>query len=573
MQAIDGGKPTPAPGNPATPNNLHINYMKPPDQVYFEPFKIKSVEPIAAASPLTAEAVRRREALLASSHYNLFNLPAREVTIDLLTDSGTGAMSQEQWAAMMVGDESYAGAESFHRFVEAVRQVTSPDFHVIPTHQGRAAENILFYVLNQLASRAASTGTPLKRRVLTNSFFDTTAANIVLHGILTDADRRRHGEVHRGSISPAAAPSNWDEQARLEAALKEEILVQRNQLGMDQSRPERFPHGIFGGNIDLDRLEAVLRDESARGEVATVLVTVTDNTGGGLPASLENLRAIREMIDHYTRNDPPWTEGLPPIMLFLDACRFAENAYFIKRFEPGQAGRSVAEIARDMFAVADGCTMSAKKDGLANIGGFLACRSDTLKLKCWEHMVKIEGFYTYGGLAGRDMEALAVGLREGVDDFRVAQRVEQVHRLWKWLKDEGVPVKEPCGGHGVFVKGRAFWSQDGKPLIDPKDLPGQTLAVELYRNYGIRSCEIGTVMFGDYNPQTGRPDRVAPVEDFVRLAVPRRTYTDNHLEYVAAALGELYRRRAASPWKGMRFAYRPPVLPHFLSHFQPIPKS
>ncbi|MFN3821759.1 MAG: tryptophanase, partial [bacterium] len=347
-------------------------------------------------------------------------------------------------------------------------------------------------------------------------------------------------------------------------------LIVRNQLVISQKETEKFPHGIFGGNIDLEKLEAILADPVERRQILLVMLTITNNTGGGLPVSLENIRQVREMIDHYFKNEKPLTEGLPPVLFFFDACRFAENAYFIQQYEPGYKDKSIADIAREMFSYVDGCTMSAKKDGLTNIGGFIATRWETLRRRCWEHMVEVEGFYTYGGLAGRDLEAIAVGIKEGVDDRRVRQRVLQVQRLWKNLYEESVPVKTPCGGHGVFILGRKFWKNNGKDLIDPHDLPGHTLAVELYRLYGIRACEIGTVMFGDWDPQTGRATRIAPDEDYVRLAVPRRVYTDTHMDFVASALSELYRSRCSLKVKGMRFIYRPDALPHFLAQFEPL---
>lgn len=535
--------------------------MLDPQQIEFEPFKIKMVEPIAAARPLLPEAVSRREQILRSAYYNLFKVPAKDVTIDLLTDSGTGSMSQEQWAGMFLGDESYAQATSFTHFEDSVRSVTDDNFHIIPTHQGRAAENILFYVLNHRAARdAAIHNRPLRRRVLINSFFDTTAANVMLHGNLDEAE------------FPVSTTAGYDERQQLEQDQRKILLIGRNQLVVNQCRPDLFEHGVFGGNVNLDKLEAILSDPAQRAEVMLVMATATNNTGGGLPVSLANLHAIRAMIDRYSKDDPIWIEGLPPLMFILDACRFAENAYFIQQHEPGMKGRCVADIAREMFSLVDGCTMSAKKDGMANIGGFLATRHEALRSAAWEYMVEIEGFYTYGGLAGRDLEAIAVGMLEGVNDARVAQRVTQVQRLWQMLKNEGVPVKEPCGGHGVFLKGWEFWSKNGKLLVEKEDLPGHLLAVELYRRYGIRACEIGTIMFGDVDPSTLRVTRVAPDEDFVRLAVPRRTYTESHMAYVAAALAELYRERERASWKGVRFTYRPNALPHFLSHFEPILK-
>ncbi|MBM3328258.1 MAG: tryptophanase [Calditrichaeota bacterium] len=545
----------------------------PPEAIRFEPYKIKVVEPIEAASPLDPSSVARREALLQEAGYNLFNIPARDVTIDLLTDSGTGAMSQEQWAAMMVGDESYARATSFDRFEAAVRGVIGEAFHIIPTHQGRAAENILFHVLGEFACEyqrdiagaecvvCCDGRKPLRRRILINSFFDTTAANVLLHGRLTEDDR--NGSSAEASLPPAR-------RRRQDQRLKMASLITRNQLVVDQSQQDRFEHGIFGGNIDLDALERQLGNPDHLAAVMMVMLTITNNTGGGLPVSLSNMRAMRQMIDHYGSRLEPVLDGLPPLPFFFDAARFAENAWFIQQYEPGHKGRPVAEIAREMFSLVDGCTMSAKKDGLVNMGGFIATRHPVLRDRCREHMVEIEGFYTYGGLSGRDLEALAVGIVEGVNDARLTQRIGQVQRLWSQLHDSGIPVKSPCGGHGVFLAGRAYWSDADRIRIAPEDLPGQTLAVMLYRDYGIRSCEIGTVMFGDWDPATGRASRVAPVEDYVRLALPRRVYTDAHLDYVASAIVDLHRKRSQIPWRGMKFIHRPEALPHFLSRFEPL---
>ncbi len=545
--------------------------MLSPDKITFEPFKIKMVEPIPALDPLLPQALLHREKVLEAAKYNLFKVPAKDVTIDLLTDSGTSAMSQEQWSAMMLGDESYAQTVSFDRFVDAIHKVTGDKLLIIPTHQGRAAENILFQVLNDLANQySAKTGRPLRRRVLINSFFDTTAANVMLHGKLIEDDYARRDEL-LGKDNASLALRQGTE--RLDQELKKASLIGRNQLVVDQTRPDLFEHGIFGGSIKLDKLEQILSDPQKRSEVMLVMITATNNTGGGLPVSLANMRAIRQMIDHYTTNDMTMYDGLPPLMFFLDACRFAENAYFIQQHEPDQRGRSVSEIAHDMFALVDGCIMSAKKDGLANIGGFLATRFPELERLSWEYMVEIEGFYTYGGLAGRDLEAIAIGMLEGVDDRRVKQRVEQVRQLWGWLNENGVPVKEPCGGHGVFLKGRAFWTgPDGKVLVQPEHLPGHLLAVELYRGYSVRSCEIGTIMFGDYDTKKKIVTKVAPDEDYVRLAIPRRVYSESHLRYVASGLIELHGQRLKANWKGMQFTYRPDSLPHFLSHFKPIPK-
>ena len=413
-----------------------------------EPFRIHSVEPIRLTT------VEQRDEALEAAGYNLFNLHADDVLIDLLTDSGTGAMSRDQWAAIQHGDESYAGSPSWFAFLESV-QALFPFKHVIPTHQGRAAEKILFSVV----------GGPGKV-VPNNTHFDTTRANV-------------------------------------EATGAEAI-----DLVIPEGRDPAFIHP-FKGNMDVPALDRFLAERA--GAVPVVFVTVTNNSGGGQPVSLENLRAVREVCDRH---------GVP---LFLDACRFAENAWFIKLREPGQADRSIPDIVREMAALADGMTMSAKKDGLANIGGWLAVNDDALAEQCRNLLILTEGFTTYGGLAGRDLEAIAQGLREVVDEDYLRYRVRSTAYLGEALDASGVPLVKPFGGHAIYLDARALL-----PHIPPLEYPGQALAIALYREGGIRGCEIGTVMFGMHPDGSESPGPM----DLVRLAIPRRTYTQSHIDYV-----------------------------------------
>ena len=449
-----------------------------------EPFRIHSVEPIRLTT------VEQREAALEAAGYNLFNLHADDVLIDLLTDSGTGAMSRDQWAAIQHGDESYAGSPSWFAFLESV-QALFPFKHVIPTHQGRAAEKILFSVV----------GGPGKL-VPNNTHFDTTRANVEASG------------------------------------------AEAVDLVIPEGRDPSFIHP-FKGNMDVGALDRFLAEHA--GNVPVVFVTVTNNSGGGQPVSLENLRAVRAVCDRH---------GVP---LFLDACRFAENAWFIKLREPGQADRSIPDIVRDMAALADGMTMSAKKDGLANIGGWLAVNDDALAEQCRNLLILTEGFPTYGGLAGRDLEAIAQGLREVVDEDYLRYRVRSTAYLGEALDEAGVPLVKPFGGHAIYLDARGLL-----PHIAPLEYPGQALAIALYREGGIRGCEIGTVMFGR------RPDgSEAPAQmDLVRLAIPRRTYTQSHIDYVI----EVVRRVAdrASALRGVRIVDQPPALRHFTARFAPL---
>jgi tryptophanase len=449
-----------------------------------EPFRIKSIEPIRRTT--RAE----REAALERAHLNLFNLHSADVLIDLLTDSGTGAMSSEQWAAIMRGDESYAGASSFDRFQESVREVTGFE-HVIPTHQGRAAEHLLYGLLG-------GTG----RVIPNNTHFDTTRANIELSGARA-LDLPCPASAHLSSEEP------------------------------------------FKGDIDLAALERCLRAE--KGQVPSVLVTITNNAGGGQPVSLANLRGARELCDRFH------------VPLFLDACRFAENAWLVRQRETGQSERSPREIARSFFDLADGCTMSAKKDGLANIGGFVALRDAALADELRTRLVVTEGFPTYGGLAGRDLDAIAVGLREVLDPDYLEYRHASIRYVTDRLHALGIPVVRPAGGHAVFLDARRFL-----PSLEVREYPGQALAIELYVEGGIRSCEIGSVMLGRTDSATGT--LTPALHELVRLAIPRRTYTQSHMDYVLEVIEAVWRRRDSI--RGVRIKKGPSVLRHFRCEFE-----
>jgi tryptophanase len=449
-----------------------------------EPFRIHSVEPMRMLD--RAERERR----LAEAHYNLFGLHADDVLIDLLTDSGTGAMSSEQWAAVQRGNEAYAGAPSWFRFEAAVKELF-PFKHVLPTHQGRAAERILFSVL----------GGPGKV-IPNNTHFDTTRANIEATG------------------------------------------AEAVDLVIPEGRQPRNPHP-FKGNMDVAALEKLLAERAD--DVPLVMLTITNNSGGGQPVSMANVREVREVCDRY---------GKP---LFLDACRFAENAWFIKTREPGYADASVAGIVRAMALLADGMTMSAKKDPLANIGGWLAFNDDELAEKCRNLEILTEGFPTYGGLAGRDLEAIAVGLREAVDEDYLRYRIASVRYLGEGLQRLGVPVVVPFGGHAIFIDAREML-----PHIPPLQYPGQALACALYVEGGVRSCEIGTVMFGRQPDGSEKPAAM----DLVRLAVPRRTYTQSHIDYVIEVVERVAAK--AGDLVGMEITYEPERLRHFTAKFRPL---
>ena len=448
-----------------------------------EPFRIHSVEPIRITS--TAERVEK----IATAGYNLFNLHADDVIIDLLTDSGTGAMSRDQWAAIQQGDESYAGSPSWYRFLAAVQQLF-PFRHVIPTHQGRAAEKILFSVLGGAG-----------KVVPNNAHFDTTRANVEYTGA-------------------------------------EAIDL----------TPPHDPHEIlpFKGDIDVDALERLIAERGAQ-DIPVVFMTITNNSMGGQPVSMANLRAVRDVCTRH---------GLP---LFLDACRFAENAWFIKQREEGYADRFIPDIVREMAALADGMTMSAKKDGLANIGGWLALNDDALAERCRNLLILTEGFPTYGGLAGRDLEAIAQGLAEVVEEDYLRYRVRSTAYLGEALDACGVPVILPIGGHAVYIDARQLLSH-----IPPLEYPGQALAVALYVEGGIRGVEIGTVMFGRHPDGSESPAAM----DLVRLAIPRRTYTQSHVDYVIEVVRWVAER--AAELRGYRIAEAPAQLRHFTARFEAL---
>lgn len=442
-----------------------------------EPFRIKVVEPVRQSTP------QEREHALKQANYNLFQVVADDVLIDLLTDSGTGAMSQEQWAGIMRGDESYAGSRSFGRFQSKVQEIFGYE-HVIPTHQGRAAEHILF------ALRGGA-----GKVIPSNTHFDTTRANV----------------EHSG------------------ARALDLVCAEASDPTLE------LP---FKGDIDLGRLDALLAEHA--GEVPLAMLTVTNNAGGGQPVSMGNARAVAERCH---------AAGIP---LYFDACRFAENCWFIKEREPGFADKSVRQIARELFALGDGCTMSAKKDGMANIGGFLATNDERLAAEARNILILTEGFPTYGGLAGRDLEAIAQGLDEVLDEDYLRYRATSTAYLCDHLHAAGVPVLRPAGGHAVYLDADRFL-----PHLPREQYPGQALACALYVHGGIRSCEIGPVMFGQN-----------ALMDLVRLAIPRRVYTQSHIDYVVEVILEVFERR--DQIKGMQITWQPEVLRHFTCHFKPL---
>jgi tryptophanase len=449
-----------------------------------EPHRIKVVEPIR----LTTRAERQR--LLEAAGLNLFGLRAEDVMIDLLTDSGTSAMSAEQWAGMLRGDESYAGSASFFRFEAAVKDIFGYR-HVLPTHQGRAAERILF-------------GCALRpgQVVPSNNHFDTTRANVEATGA-----EARDLVIPEGCVPSSTHP--------------------------------------FKGNMDLPRLEALLR-ERGRDGVPLVMLTVTNNTGGGQPVSLDNVRAVSAVCRR---------SGVP---FYLDACRFAENAFFIKQREPGQGDRPVLDIARELLRLSDGCTMSAKKDGLANTGGFIGTNDDDLAARMRNLSIMTEGFPTYGGLAGRDLEAIARGLYEVLDEDYLTYRMRSTAYLGDGLRAAGVPIVEPPGGHAIYIDAKALL-----PHIAPLAYPGQSLACEIYVAGGIRSCEIGSVMLGHVDRATGA--EIPAAMELVRLALPRRVYTQSHVDYVVEVIADVAARR--DQLRGLTLVQQPPSLRHFTGRF------
>ena len=449
-----------------------------------EPFRIKTVEPIRQTTR------EERERLLAEAHYNLFLLKAEDVLIDLLTDSGTGAMSSAQWAGMMLGDESYAGAKSFYKFETAVQNITHLK-HVIPTHQGRAAERILFGAALQPGDIVPN-----------NTHFDTTRANT----------------EYRGATA------------------------------LDIPIPEgRNPATIlpFKGNIDLEALERTIVENP--GKVPLAMITVTNNSGGGQPVSMANIRAASQICHRHN------------IPLFLDCCRFAENAWFIKTREEGYADKTPLEIAQEMFSYVDGATMSAKKDGMANIGGFLALNDDALAEQCKTMLILTEGFPTYGGLAGYDLEAIAVGLEEVLHEDYLNYRIRTVAYLGDILTANGIPIVQPPGGHAIYIDAKGML-----PHIPQNEYPAWALSLALYLEGGIRSVEIGSVMFGHQPDGSEKPAAM----ELVRLAFPRRVYTQSHVDYLAEVL--LYVNSIKADISGVRIVEAPPVLRHFSAKMSPV---
>lgn len=449
-----------------------------PRKTIIEPFRIKSVEPIRWTTR------EQREELLRAAHYNLFLLPADDVLIDLLTDSGTGAMSTRQWAAIMQGDESYAGSRSFDRFRDSIQDIFGYQ-HVIPTHQGRAAERILFSV-------ACKKGDVVPN----NTHFDTTRANIEFIG----------AEAVDLPIAEARQPAKWHP---------------------------------FKGNMDVAALEELI-GRVGRQRIPLVMLTITNNSGGGQPVSMENARAVSAVC---RKNRIP---------LYFDACRFAENAYFIKLREDGYANKTPKQIAQEMFALGDGCTMSAKKDGMANIGGFLCTNDGILAAQEKDLLILTEGYPTYGGLAGRDLEAVAIGLQEALDEDYLRYRIASTAYLGNHLSEQGVPIVQPPGGHAIYLDARAFL-----PQIPLEEFPGVALAAELYLEGGIRSVEIGTLMFG-----------AAAKMDLVRLAIPRRVYTQSHVDYVIEVVLAVWQRREQV--RGMKLTHQAPFLRHFTAYLEPV---
>ena len=459
-----------------------------------EPFKIKSVEPIYFNTK------EERITILEKAFYNPFLIHSADVLIDLLTDSGTSAMSSNQWAGMMQGDESYAGSPSFFRFEKAVQQITGMPL-VIPTHQGRAAEKILFSILGGKGKYFVS-----------NTFFDTTRANIEFSGA--------------------------------------EAVDFICEEGKHPTTPAPFK-----GNMDTVALKLFIKEKGAA-NIPLCMITVTNNSGGGQPVSMQNIKEVKKIcVEHK-------------IPLFIDACRFAENSYFIKLREEGYASKSVREIAYELFSYADGCTMSAKKDAFANIGGFLAMHNEELAMQCRNLLVITEGFPTYGGLAGRDLEAIAIGLNEVMDEHYLQYRIRSIEYLTNKLIDAGVPVMQPAGGHAVYIDAKKFLNH-----IPVDQYPGQSLVAALYVHGGIRSVEIGSLMFGKYAcPEEGGDEHqilIPAALELVRLAIPRRVYTQSHIDYVSEVIIEVFQNRHEI--KGLIIVEEAPMLRHFTAKLKPAP--
>jgi tyrosine phenol-lyase len=452
-----------------------------PITTIIEPFRIKSVEPLRWTTR------EQRERLLRAANYNLFQLAAEDVLIDLLTDSGTGAMSTEQWAGIMRGDESYAGSPSFTHFRDSVQNIFGYK-HVIPTHQGRAAERILFGVMCKKGDVVPN-----------NTHFDTTRANVEFVG------------------------------------------AEAVDLPCDESRLPESVHP-FKGNMNVNALEQLIA-RVGRERVPVVMLTVTNNSGGGQPVSMENARVVSTLCHRH---------GIP---LYFDACRFAENAYFIKQREAGYANKTPKEIAQEMFALGDGCTMSAKKDGMANIGGFLCTNDDSLAQQEKDLLILTEGYPTYGGLAGRDLEAIGIGIQEALDEDYLRYRIASTAYLGRHISEQGVPIVQPPGGHAIYIDARAFL-----PHVPPEQFPAVALANELYLEGGIRSVEIGTLMFMDKARM-----------DLVRLAIPRRVYTQSHIDYVVEVVLDVWNQRHQI--QGLKLISGAPFLRHFTARLAPLARS
>ncbi|MBK8140340.1 MAG: tryptophanase [Chitinophagaceae bacterium] len=451
-----------------------------------DPFRIKSVEPIYFTIK------EERKTILEKANYNPFRIKAKDVLIDLLTDSGTSAMSSNQWAGIMQGDESYAGSSSFFKFEDSVRSITGMPY-IIPTHQGRAAEKIIFTILGGKG-----------KYFISNTLFDTTRANIEFSG------------------------------------------AEGIDLICEEGKHPTIP-ALFKGNIDIEALKKTIREKGAE-NIPMIIITVTNNSGGGQPVSMQNIKDARAVCKEYN------------IPLFIDACRFAENSYFIKLREEGYANKTVPEIANELFSYADGCTMSAKKDAFANIGGFLAMRDLDLAIRCRNLLIITEGFTTYGGLAGRDLEAIAIGLQEVMEENYLQYRIRSIEYLTNKLIAAGVPVMQPAGGHAVYIDAKAFL-----PHIPVEQYPGQSLVCALFEEGGIRSVEIGLLMFGKYD-EAGKllPEQL----ELVRLAIPRRVYTQSHIDYVSEVIIEVFNNR--NKIKGLKITEETPMLRHFTAKLNPI---
>jgi len=451
-----------------------------------EPFRIKSVEPIYFTTK------EERKTILEKANYNPFRIKAKDVLIDLLTDSGTSAMSSNQWAGIMQGDESYAGSSSFFKFEDSVRSITGMPY-IIPTHQGRAAEKIIFTILGGKG-----------KYFISNTLFDTTRANIEFSG------------------------------------------AEGIDLICEEGKHPTIP-ALFKGNIDIEALKKTIREKGAE-NIPMIIITVTNNSGGGQPVSMQNIKDARAVCKEYN------------IPLFIDACRFAENSYFIKLREEGYANKIVPEIANELFSYADGCTMSAKKDAFANIGGFLAMRDLDLAIRCRNLLIITEGFTTYGGLAGRDLEAIAIGLQEVMEENYLQYRIRSIEYLTNKLIAAGVPVMQPAGGHAVYIDAKAFL-----PHIPVEQYPGQSLVCALFEEGGIRSVEIGSLMFGKYD----EAGKLLPAQlELVRLAIPRRVYTQSHIDYVSEVIIEVFNNR--NKIKGLKITEETPMLRHFTAKLNPI---